>query len=73
MMHAHAHAKALRGHAMPFPKTKTPPLLGREDNARKSAMHTHTHFFSPSTPLLHNCLALHDGVLLEIAETVDRL
>lgn len=67
MMHA---CHALRGHAMALPKTKTP--LAREGKImRESRQCTHIHFFfSLSTPLLHNCLLLHD-VVLEIVETVD--
>lgn len=39
--------QCLRGHAMPFPKTKTPPLLGREDTVCEKVgnAYTHTHFF----------------------------
>lgn len=40
----HAHANACVAMPCPFPRPRR-PLLGREDNARKSAMHTHTHFF----------------------------
>lgn len=73
MMHAQCTCQCLRGHAMPFPKTKT-PLAREERYARERVGNAHTFFSSPPPSFLQQLpgTARCSTTLLEIVETVDR-